>query len=381
MLLCRQTHLVTPFRMCPRRRLINRTPRFLLMWQCRRLPTESTSYPWMLPCRRPHPVLCLSMSLRRWVLAQLPRFLVICLCRLLYAVWCYMMLPHNYRSRSSSLAVFTRTVLWTAKTLFVSHRHQCKVHMPCCSHRQDSNCQPRLLSLPPTLTCLLHMVRLLTDLAQQSHLSTTQVGTHPVRTATSAKRSASTALAGTHNPSGSNLRTDTGLFPKPRAVVLPMVSFGQPKSNKLAPLPQLTAISCTINSDFPSFGGIQARRAEILPTSSLPPVVGFMQLSFRKPVTMSRTSPINSGCTPTTWTLLSCSTRTLLSQTLQSSHSRPTPRAKVRGAWYYSSFEVCCAARLFLDHPPLLSAWYTSTMSWLINVMHPLSSSSAFMDI
>ena len=32
------------------------------------------------------------------------------------AVRCYMMLPHNYRSRSSSLAVSTRTVLWTAET-------------------------------------------------------------------------------------------------------------------------------------------------------------------------------------------------------------------------------------------------------------------------
>ena len=69
MLLCRQTHLVTSFRMCPRRRQINRAPRFLLMWQCRRLPTVSTSYPWMLSCRRPHPVHCLSMSLHRWVLA------------------------------------------------------------------------------------------------------------------------------------------------------------------------------------------------------------------------------------------------------------------------------------------------------------------------
>ena len=68
MLLCRQTHLVTSFRMCPRRRLINRT-RFRVMWQCRRLPTVSISYPWMLPRRRPHPVLCLSMSLRRWALA------------------------------------------------------------------------------------------------------------------------------------------------------------------------------------------------------------------------------------------------------------------------------------------------------------------------
>ena len=141
----------------------NRT-RFRVMWQFRRLSMVLIPYPWMLPCRRPHPVPCLSMSLRRWVLAQLPRFLLICLCRLLYAVRCYMMLPHNHRSQSSSSAVFTRTVLWTAKTLFVSLRLQCKVHMPCCSHRQDSNNQPRLLSLPLTLTCLLHMVRLLTVL-------------------------------------------------------------------------------------------------------------------------------------------------------------------------------------------------------------------------
>ena len=72
--------------------------------------------------------------------------------------------------------------------------------------------------------------------AQQSPVSTTRVGTHPVRTATSVKRSASTALTGTHNPIGSILRADTGLFPKPRPVVLPMVSFGQPKSNRLGPI-------------------------------------------------------------------------------------------------------------------------------------------------
>ena len=47
------------------------------------------------------------------------------------------------------------------------------------------------------------------------------------------KRSASTALAGTHNPVGSDPRTGTGPFPKPRALVLPMVSFGQPKSDRL----------------------------------------------------------------------------------------------------------------------------------------------------
>ena len=69
--------------------------------------------------------------------------------------------------------------------------------------------------------------------AQQSPVSTTIVGTHPVRTATSAKRSASTALAGTHNLVGSDPRTGTGPFQKSRALVLPMVNFGQPKSDRL----------------------------------------------------------------------------------------------------------------------------------------------------
>ena len=369
--LCRRLHLVTSLTRCPRRRLFNRT-RFRVMWPFRRLSMVPIPYPWRLLRRRPHPVPCLSMSLCRWVLAQLPRFLLIRLCRLLYAVWCYMMLPRNYRSRSSSLAAFTRTVLWTAKPPSMQGSHALPQPPP---GLEQPAPPPELAAYSHLLTTHGAYVNSSSNHAQQSPVSTTQVGTHPVRTATSAKRSASTALAGTHNPIGSNLRTDTGLFPKPRAVVLPMVSFGQPKSNRLGP----TVISCIINFVFPSFSGIQARRAEILPTSSLPPVVGFMQLSFRKPVTMSRTPPINSGCTPTTWTLLSCSTRTPLSQTLQFSHSRPTPRAKVRGAWYYSSFEACCAARLFLAHLQSHFARYTSTMLWPRNVMHPLSFSNSFM--
>ena len=157
--LCRRLHLVLSLTRCPRRRLFNRT-RFRVMWLFRRLSMVLIPYPWMLLRRRPHPVPCLGMSLRRWVLAQLPRFLLIRLCRLLYAVWCNMMLPHNYRSRSSSLAVLTRTVLWTAKTLFVSLRHQCRVHMFYLSHRLDLNSQSLPLSLllirtcSPTLTAL-----------------------------------------------------------------------------------------------------------------------------------------------------------------------------------------------------------------------------------
>ena len=50
---------------------------------------------------------------------------------------------------------------------------------------------------------------------QQSPVSTAHVGTHPVRPA-GAKRSASTTHAGTHNSTGSCLRTDADLFPKPK---------------------------------------------------------------------------------------------------------------------------------------------------------------------
>ena len=169
-----------------------------------------------------------------------------CLFRLLYAAMRHTMLPHNYRSRSSLLDVSTRTIPWTAKTLFVSPRHQYKVHVPCCSRRQDSNSQPHLLILLLALTCLLHMVAPTISFpshALQPPVSTTLVGTHPVRSAKSAKRSASTALAGTHNPVGSD--------------------------------------PCT---------GIQARRAEIPPTLSPLPVESFMRLSSKKPMTMFRTS-------------------------------------------------------------------------------------------
>ena len=67
----------------------------------------------------------------------------------------------------------------------------------------------------------------------QLPVSTTQVGTHPVRPATTCKRSASTARAGTHNPVCADNRPGTRLFPKPRALVISMVKFGQSKPDKL----------------------------------------------------------------------------------------------------------------------------------------------------
>ena len=152
--------------------------------------------------------------------------------------------------------------------------------------------------------------------AQQSPVSTTLVGTHPVRTAGSAKRSASTAL-----------REPTTLL----VLILvqeqvpslnhghwyfPWSILGNPSPTDLVTLTQLTAISCTINSAFPFFSGIQARRAEILPTLSPLPVVSFMRLFFKKPAIMFRTSLISLWHSLTTRTSLSCSTRIPLSLTL-----------------------------------------------------------------
>ena len=52
------------------------------------------------------------------------------------------------------------------------------------------------------------------------------MGTHHARSATTGKRS---ALAGTYNLADTDPRAGTGPFPKPRALVLPLVHFGQSK--------------------------------------------------------------------------------------------------------------------------------------------------------
>ena len=58
---------------------------------------------------------------------------------------------------------------------------------------------------------------------------TIHVGTHHARSAATGKRSASTALAGTHNLAITDSRAGSVPFPKPRALVLPLVHFGQSK--------------------------------------------------------------------------------------------------------------------------------------------------------
>ena len=227
----------------------------------------------MLLCRRPHTVLFLRTFLRRWVLAQLPRFLLTRRSRLLYAVLYHTILPHNYRSRSSLLDVSSLTILLTVRA---RHRHKailvvphllnlltllrlavsavpvlaetitCALwpHVSCCSHHRVSNSMLRLQVSLLMPTCALHMAHLFkgtsTTPATFSYLShapqppacTIHVGTHNARSATTGKRSASTALAGTHNPVDTDPRAGTGPFPKLRALVLPLVHFGQSKPDE-----------------------------------------------------------------------------------------------------------------------------------------------------
>ena len=112
----------------------------------------------------------------------------------------------------------------------------------------------------------------------------------------------------------------------------------------------LTAISCIINSTFPFYNGTQARRVNILLILFPQPVGSSMRLFFRKPVIMFRTSPISSGRTPTTWTSLSCSTRTPLSLT-QSSH--------IQGRLYEQRYLGYGLAHCSRPPETSISLWFT----------------------
>ena len=187
------------------------------------------------------------------------------------------------------------------------------------SHRQDSNSQPLPLSLLLIRTCSLHMVRMLTVLPAMpsSRLSVPLKWEHtlyaqlpaPKGVPVPPQREPITLLAPIFVQTQASSPNHVQWF-------FPWSVLGNPSPTDLVTLTQLTAISCTINSTFPFFSGIQARRAEILPTLSPLSVESFMRLFFKKPVIMFRTSPISSGRTPTTWTSLSCSTRIPLSLTL-----------------------------------------------------------------
>ena len=202
---------------------------FRVMWPFRRLSIVSRPYHWMLLRRRPHPALRLNMSPRRWVLAQLVRFLLIRLCRFLHIVLCNLTLSHNSTSLSSSLAGFSQTVLLIFGILFrqsppsVLGAHVAPFPPPGLEQPTSS---PVIATQPQSLTNVSSSL----CFTLQPTASTTHVGTHPVRPA-GAKRSASTAQAGNHNTNGPCPRTEVAPFPKPNAVILPMIIFGHSKTS------------------------------------------------------------------------------------------------------------------------------------------------------
>ena len=154
--------------------------------------------------------------------------------------------------------------------------------------------------------------------------------------------------------------------------------LAKPNLTGLDALTQLTATSCNINTVSPFFSGIQARRAETPPISLRRLVEGSMRVFFKRPVIMSRTSPISSLRILVTRTSPSCSTRTPSSPTLWFSHSRKTPQAKVRGVWSYSSFEACFDDPRFPWHQRSHFAQYTFIRSLPRNVTLPLIYFSGF---
>ena len=366
----------------------------------RRSSHQSPHHLWMPPRRLFHTPLALGTFLRNsrsrssWLqllrtmfsAPRVPdpslRHFLTRLCRRLCTASHLTMPPHNYSSRSSSSGVSSPMTLLTAKP---RHRHIAMLgaphrHIPLTLLRFASPTAPAMpatvTSTPRPHVCyysrhrvsrrmpvnLPHMVYLLKQhrcdlvcvhLSQsrhpQPHVSTTQVGTHPVRSATTYKPSASTALAGTHTPVGADPRARTGPFPKPRALFFLWSNMGSPNLTGLVTLIQPTAISCIINTVSLFFSGTRAQRAETPPQRLAD---GFMRLFFKKPATMSRTSLISSLHTLVTRTSPSCSTRTPSSPTLWFSPSRKTPQAKVRGCM------VLLIVRALLRRP--FSFWHTN---------------------
>ena len=163
------------------------------------------------------------------------------------------------------------------------------------------------------------------------------------------------------------------LFPNHEPWFFLWLNLGNPNLMSTVILIQPTVISCTINTVSLFFSGIQDRGAGTPSISLRRHVEGSMRLFFKKPVIMSRTSPISSLRTPATRTSLSCSTKTSLSLILWCLPSGRAPQAEVLGAWFYSSFEAYCDALHFLEHQQSHFAQYTFTMSLPRNVTHPRS--------
>ena len=136
-------------------------------------------------------------------------------------------------------------------------------------------------------------------------------------------------LVGTHNLADTDPRPGTGPFPKPRALVLPLVHFGQSKPAGHGHLGN--ADSDLMHHQFRlsllQWNPGPARRN---PTNIVSAACGKFHAVILQEGP-SRTSLISSLCPLAIRTLLSCSIKTPSNLILQFSHTRLTPQAKARG--------------------------------------------------
>ena len=198
-------------------------------------------------------------------------------------------------------------------------------HVSCCSHRRVSNSMRRLQVSLLTPTCALHVAYLLKrHLCDPGYVQLSQSRSHSLLLVPSMWEHIMRAQL--------QLAREVRVLPWREPTILSIQRLAlflnrepsfflwstlvNPNLKGTVVLIQPTVISCIINFVFPSFNGIQARRAEILPTLSPLPVVSIMQLFFRKPVIIFRTSLSSSLCAPAIRTLLSCSIKIPLSLTL-----------------------------------------------------------------
>ena len=238
-LLCRPPHHVKFLRILQSRRRTSLVPCYLLTWLSRRFPTVYVPHSWMLPCRRSS-----HSSLSQDVSTQFGS----------RTVSSFSVDASLQTSTHSVVQLVAATQLdltefligWIFSDSPLDRRHPLCQSPPSVLGSHVVPLPPPGLEQPvPSPEIATHSQSLTNASSshcptQQPLASTTHVGTHPVRPA-GAKRSASTAYAGTHNSNGSCSRTEVAPFPKPNAVILPMINFGQPKSS--GPCPIATADS------------------------------------------------------------------------------------------------------------------------------------------
>ena len=189
---------------------------------------------------------------------------------------------------------------------------------------------------------------------------------HADRSSATYERSASTSQAGTHHAIGADPRAGRGPFPKPRALVLSMVRFGQAKPDGLGHTD--TADSDLMHHQYRlsvlQWNPGPARRN---PTNIIAATWWTISRgkTYKKPVITFLTSPISSLRTLATRTSPSCSTRTRFEPdpaVYAFQRSLIQRRHVGRGSTHCSL--TFASPSLFLALPQSHSALYTSTMLW-----------------